>query len=130
MCTSTTTRWCSTRPAGCSPGSADGVAYLDADARDVPKIVEQASRTLDFSQPVAVLLIAVLHCVPDEDDPWDVVARLAGATAAGSHIALTHPSLDWDPGRAAAGVGRLNTVLAQRTDVPSPRGGAALLRRA
>ena len=87
-------------------GSPPGVAYLDADARDVATIVGQASRTLDFSQPVAVLAIAVLHCLPDADDPWDVVARLAGAVPAGSYVALTHPSLDWDPGRAAAGVGR------------------------
>ncbi|HEX3965908.1 MAG TPA: SAM-dependent methyltransferase [Trebonia sp.] len=95
-------------------GSPHGVAYLDADARDVATIISQASRTLDFSQPVAVLLIAVLHCLPDEDDPWGVVARLAGAAAAGSYVALTHPSFDWDPGRAAAGVSRLNAVLAQR----------------
>src|SRR5258708_29819050 len=95
-------------------GSPNGVAYLDADARDVATIISQASRTLDFSQPVAVLLIAVLHCLPDEDDPWGVVARLAGAAPAGSYVALTHPSFDWDPGRAAAGVSRLNTVLAQR----------------
>ncbi len=95
-------------------GSPSGVAYLDADARDVATIIEQASRTLDFGQPVAVLLIAVLHCLPDEDDPWGVVARLAGSIAPGSYIALTHPSLDWDPGRAAAGVSKLNAVLAQR----------------
>jgi len=91
-----------------------GVAYLDADAKDVSAIIGQASRTLDFSQPVAVLMIAALHCVPDEDDPWDVVARLSGSVRSGSYLALTHPSFDWNPGQAAAGVSRLNTVLAQR----------------
>jgi hypothetical protein len=95
-------------------GSPRGVTYLDADARDVATIIGQASRTLDFSQPVAVLMIAVLHCLPDEDDPWGVVAGLAGSIATGSYVALTHPSFDWDPGRAAAGVSRLNTALAQR----------------
>ena len=95
-------------------GSPPGLAYLDADARDVATILGQASRTLDFGQPVAVLMVAVLHCIPDADNPWDVVARLTEATAPGSYLALTHPSLDWDPGRAAAGVSRLNTVLAQQ----------------
>jgi len=95
-------------------GSPPGVAYLDADAKDVTAIIGQASRILDFSQPVAVLMIAVLHCIPDEDNPWDVVARLSGSVTPGSYLALTHPSFDWNPGQAAAGVSRLNTVLAQR----------------
>jgi hypothetical protein len=43
-------------------------AYLDADLRDPAKILDQAAETLDFSQPVALLLVAVLHFVQDSDD--------------------------------------------------------------
>ena len=44
-------------------------AYIDADARDTAKIPAEAAELLDLSQPAAVMLIAVLHCVPDADDP-------------------------------------------------------------
>ena len=41
--------------------------YIDADLRDTGTILDAAARTLDFSQPVAVMLVGVLHCIPDED---------------------------------------------------------------
>jgi len=40
-------------------------AYIDADARDTAKILAEASDLLDLGQPTAVMLIAVLHCIPD-----------------------------------------------------------------
>src|SRR5215467_14997424 len=43
--------------------------YLQADLRDTGKILTAAARTLDFSKPVAILLLAVLHFIPDGDDP-------------------------------------------------------------
>jgi hypothetical protein len=49
-------------------------AYLDADLKDTEKILEQAARTLDFTQPVAVLFIGVMHLVADSEDPYGVVA--------------------------------------------------------
>jgi hypothetical protein len=48
--------------------------YADADLRDVDAILQQAARTLDFSAPVAVMLIAVLHLIGDDEDPHGVVA--------------------------------------------------------
>ena len=50
--------------------------YIDADLRDVGTILAAAARTLDFSQPVAVMLIGVLHCIPDEDYPGQLVGTL------------------------------------------------------
>jgi len=44
--------------------------YVHADLRDTGSIITQAAEILDFSKPVAVLLIAILHFVPDQDDPW------------------------------------------------------------
>lgn len=69
-------------------------AYLDADLRDPGKILAQAAETLDFSQPVAVLLIAVLHFVQDSDDPCGIVTTLMDAVPPGSYLALLHGASD------------------------------------
>ena len=55
--------------------------YVDADSRDVPAVLTGASWTLDFDQPTAVLLLAVLHFIPDTYDPAGVVATLANELA-------------------------------------------------
>src|SRR5260221_6872088 len=47
--------------------------YIDADLRDPETILEEAARTLDFTQPTAVILVAVLHFLPDADAPADIV---------------------------------------------------------
>ena len=49
---------------------------------------------LDLSQPTAVMLIAVLHCIPDSDDPYQLANDLMGAVPAGSFLAITHPARD------------------------------------
>src|SRR6185503_986668 len=69
-------------------------AYIDADLRDTGVILAQAARILDFGRPVAVMLLGVLHCIPDEDDPAALVARLMGAVPPGSYLALSHPASD------------------------------------
>ena len=69
-------------------------AYLDADLRDPAKILAQAAETLDFSQPVAVLLIAVLHFVQDADDPYRIVRTLMDAVPSGSYLAIVHGASD------------------------------------
>ena len=68
--------------------------YIDADLRDTTKILDQAARTLDFGQPVAIMLIAILHCVPDADDPYGIVTRLLDAVPQGSFLAVSHPASD------------------------------------
>ena len=74
-------------------------AYIDADLRDVEKILSSpdVNDALDLSQPVALMLIAVLHFVADEDDPRGVVARLMAALPSGSYLALSHLTGDFDP---------------------------------
>jgi len=47
--------------------------YLEADLREPGKILADAARTLDFSRPVAIMLIAVLHLILDRDDPYDLI---------------------------------------------------------
>jgi S-adenosyl methyltransferase len=68
--------------------------YLEADARDTKTILARASETLDFSQPVGIMLLAILHCIPDEDDPRRIVTELLDAVPSGSFLALTHPARD------------------------------------
>ena len=69
-------------------------AYIEADLRDTSKILDEAARTLDFGQPVAVMLLGVLHCIPDEDDPAAIVARLLAAVPPGSYLVIAHPASD------------------------------------
>ena len=83
---------------------AGACAYVDADVRDTATILGEAAQTLDLAQPVAVLLLAILHFLPDSDDPAMVVAALADAFAPGSFVAISHltPDLDPEQVRAAA----------------------------
>jgi hypothetical protein len=80
-------------------------AYIDADLRDIDAILgsPDLQRTLDLSQPVGLLLLAVMHFIPDEDDPWALAARLLAALPSGSYLALSHLTGDFDPA-AWAGV--------------------------
>jgi len=75
-------------------GSEGATDYLDEDLRNVAEIVRAAAGTLDLTKPVAVMLIGILHCIPDEDDPAGIVRRLMDAVPAGSHLAISHPATD------------------------------------
>jgi hypothetical protein len=69
-------------------------AYIDADLRDTDRILGQAAELLDFSQPVAITLLAILHAIPDADDPHAIVAKLIDAVPAGSYLAVSHSGSD------------------------------------
>ena len=57
---------------------------------------------LDFDRPVAVLVLAIFHFVPDEDDPAAITAYLREALAPGSYLVLTHVCQELLPDKAAA----------------------------
>jgi len=57
--------------------------------------------SLDLDQPVAVLMVAVLHFVGDHDDPFGAVARIRDRLASGSHLVLSHASAEGRPEAAA-----------------------------
>ncbi|MFI9603308.1 SAM-dependent methyltransferase [Streptomyces sp. NPDC052043] len=78
-------------PAGTPEGATE---YLEADLRDPDSILAAARKTLDLSQPVGLMLVAVLQYVPDADDPYGIARRLLDALAPGSHIVLSHPAAD------------------------------------
>ncbi|MFJ1461712.1 SAM-dependent methyltransferase [Nocardia sp. N2S4-5] len=74
-------------------------SVVRADMADPETILAdpEVTRLLDFAQPVAVLLLGVLHFVPDDADPGGCVARLQEAVAPGSYIAITHATADGQP---------------------------------
>jgi hypothetical protein len=85
--------------------------YLDADLRNPETILRGAARTLDFAQPTAVMLVAVLHFIPDADDPQGIVAALAGALAPGSFVVVSHLTADVAPDAVTAGVAAYNALV-------------------
>jgi hypothetical protein len=85
--------------------------YVDADLRDTQGILRSAARTLDFSRPVAITLMAILHLIPDEADPYGIVATLVAAVPPGSYLALSHPAADVRPEAVAEMARRVNERL-------------------
>jgi hypothetical protein len=85
--------------------------YVDADLRDTAAIMSQASQTLNLTQPIAVLMLAVLHFIPDADDPAEIVAALTKQLAPGSYVAVSHLTWDVAPGPVSAGVQAYNALV-------------------
>lgn len=99
-------------------------AYIDADFTKSEKILThpELQKVLDLTQPVGLLMIAVLMLVRDADDPWTAVRTLMDALPSGSYLAITHPGQDFDPAamdaivQAATGAG-MTLVPRVRADV-------------
>jgi hypothetical protein len=68
--------------------------YIQADVRDASAILTGAARTLDFTKPIAVLMLQLLHFVPDEDDPYGIVQRIMEPLPAGSFLVMAHGPSD------------------------------------
>jgi hypothetical protein len=71
-----------------SPGGATD--YIHADLREPNKILQEAARTLDFTQRIAIMLLGVVHHVSDDDQAHAVVNRLLDAVPSGSYLVITH----------------------------------------
>ncbi len=92
-----------------------GVAVVQADLRRAEQLLAapEARDTLRPDQPIAVLAVAVLHAVPDSDDPAGILARLRDALPTGSYLAIAHGTHDSRPEDAAK-----LTALSSRTTTP------------
>jgi hypothetical protein len=99
--------------------------YIQADIRDPDAILDAAARTLDFSKPVAILLIAVLHFIGDDDDPYGIVKKLLDAVPAGSFLVIVHAPSDLHPEEMAEQVRRYNASGAEQM---RPRSREEILR--
>ena len=93
---------------------AGATAYIDADLREPERILEGAARLLDFSRPVAVMLMAILQHLHEEDDPYRVVATLMDAVPSGSYVALSHPAKDINAEAMAKMAESLNKMMAEK----------------
>jgi hypothetical protein len=91
---------------------AGATEYVHADLRDTGTILRQARELLDFTRPVAITLIAILHAIPDDDEPHAIVASLVDAVPPGSYLAVSHPGSDLIPPE----------TLREMTDIGKRRG--------
>ncbi|MGV9667691.1 SAM-dependent methyltransferase [Nocardia niigatensis] len=79
--------------------------FIHADLHDPRSILDHPdlAETLDLSEPVAIMLIAIMMYFRDSDHPYDIIATLLDAVPSGSYVVLTHPTADFAP-EAMAGV--------------------------
>jgi hypothetical protein len=84
-----------------------GTAYVHADLRDPRAILAAAAQHLDLGKPVAIMLIAVLHHLLDDDHPVQHVRTLLDAVPSGSYLVLTHATMDFLDEQTAAELGKV-----------------------
>jgi hypothetical protein len=96
----------------------DKAGVIRADFTDPDSILgsETAQRLLDFDEPMGLLLVALLHFVPDDANPHDAVARFVSTLASGSYLVLSH-SVERPSAEQAEGIDRLY----DRADAPGVR---------
>jgi hypothetical protein len=70
----------------CRWGACD---YIEADVREPDKILAEAARTLDFGQPVAIMMLGILGQISDSDGPEAIIKRLLDAVPSGSYLAIS-----------------------------------------
>jgi hypothetical protein len=88
--------------------------YIQADLRDPARILSEAGRTLDFGQPVALMLLAILQFISDDEDPWGLVAQLMAPLPPGSYLVISHPTDDFNPNRQGESIQRYNERVAEQ----------------
>jgi S-adenosyl methyltransferase len=64
--------------------------YIDGDLREPDEILAKAAETLDFSTPAALMLLGILHHIPDTDEAYSIVTRLKAALVPGSFLVINH----------------------------------------
>jgi O-methyltransferase involved in polyketide biosynthesis len=98
-------------------------AYVEADVRDPDRVLTEAARVLDLTEPVAVMMLGLLHFIPDSDAPCSLTRHYLDALVPGSYLAVSHASSDIDTGPPEAALERYNSrsatpiVLRSRAEV-------------
>jgi hypothetical protein len=84
----------------------ESTVVIGKDMREPERILAHpdVQRMLDFSQPVAVLFVAALQFVTDEQDPWGIVSTLTEPLAPGSYLALSHLTTEGPPADRVADI--------------------------
>ena len=96
------------------------VVTLRADLREPEQVLgnTEVRDLFDFSQPVGIMFMCVLHCLWDREDPWGVVGQFRDAVAPGSYLALSHMTGEAHP-EAADGLFRMTQELHWNTPLIS-----------
>ena len=104
-------------------------AFVLGDVRDPESFLDtpQVASLIDFNQPVALLLVALMHFVPDQDDPAGVVARLRDALPDGSYLVLTHATRDRATSENIEAIGEFLEVYQQSSAPVTMRSRARVL---
>jgi hypothetical protein len=108
-------------------GPEGATAYVDADLRDPETILAAAAQVLDFSRPVAVMLVAILQHIGDQDDPYGIVARLMAGVPSGSYLVLSHPARDIEAAAMAEIAVAMNELVAEKVTFRTRAGVLRLL---
>jgi SAM-dependent methyltransferase len=95
-------------------GEQGHTSYIDADLRDTGRILAEAAQTLDFSRPVAIMLMAILQHIDEAEDPYAIVDSLLAAVPPGSYLAISHPAADIETEAMAQMAERLNKLMAEK----------------
>lgn len=80
----------------------DETAVVQAHLRDIDEVLRQAGKLLDFSKPTALMFVASLHDIADEDDPAAIVARYLARLAPESYLVLSQFTEDFNPEKVRA----------------------------
>jgi hypothetical protein len=83
-------------------GPQGSTQYVEGDLRDPRPILAAAATTLDFNQPIALMLLGIMHLIQDSEDPYGVVTGLMAKLPSGSYLALSHPAIDINAAQAEA----------------------------
>jgi hypothetical protein len=103
------------------------VVAINRDLRDPRQIIQHPAlqALIDLDKPLAVLLVAILHFIPDDDDPYGIVEELKAAMPAGSYLAISHATGDNVPAEVTAQV----REVYDRANAPAvPRTRAGIMR--
>lgn len=95
--------------------------YLEADLRDPERILAEARRTLDFGQPIGVMLLGILNFIVDDDEAVRIVRRLVEAVPVGSYLVVSHPTREVNPEAVDRALAMWNDGGAATMSVRTPR---------
>ena len=95
-------------------GTPEGtISYIYGDLHEPQPILSEAAKTLDFSQPTAVMLFGILHFFSDADDPRGLISELLAPLPPGSGLALSHLASDLHSEEMSETFKRLSSNLAE-----------------
>jgi hypothetical protein len=100
--------------------AAGRTAYVDADLRNPQDVLDDPDvrGTLDLTQPVALMLVAVMHFITDDMNPYGIVEKLVGAMPPGSYLVMSNGTFDLLPPDVAA---TLAAAFARSGEPTAPR---------